>query len=81
MVVVVVSVVARHGEGGDAQTLGSDHPGARVRGLPSLRQSLSPRRSSIEEFYNPLRRHSALGYLTPNEYEALHSKETQAALS
>ncbi len=35
----------------------------------------------IEGFYNPLRRHSALGYLTPNEYEALHSKEPQAAFS
>ncbi len=29
----------------------------------------------IESFYNPLRRHSALGYLTPNQYEALDSKE------
>jgi transposase InsO family protein len=35
----------------------------------------------IEDFYNPIRRHSSLGYLTPNEYEALHSKETQAAFS
>jgi putative transposase len=35
----------------------------------------------IEDFYNPIRRHSALGYLSPNEYEALHSKETQAAFS
>jgi len=35
----------------------------------------------IESFYNPVRRHSALKYMTPNEYEALHSKETQAAFS
>jgi putative transposase len=35
----------------------------------------------IEEFYNPIRRHSSLGYLTPNEYEALHSKETQVGFS
>ena len=35
----------------------------------------------IEDFYNPLRRHSSLDYLTPNEYEALHSKEIQAAFS
>jgi putative transposase len=35
----------------------------------------------IEDFYNPMRRHSSLGYLTPDEYEALHSKETQAAFS
>jgi transposase InsO family protein len=35
----------------------------------------------IEDFYNPIRRHSSLNYLTPNEYEALHSKETQAAFS
>jgi transposase InsO family protein len=27
----------------------------------------------IEHFYNPLRRHSALGYLTPNEFEDLKS--------
>ncbi len=26
----------------------------------------------IEHFYNPARRHSALGYLTPNEFEVLH---------
>ena len=35
----------------------------------------------IEDFYNPIRRHSSLGYLTPNEFEALHSKETKAAFS
>jgi hypothetical protein len=35
----------------------------------------------IEDFYNPIRRDSALDYLTPDEYEALHSKETQAAFS
>jgi len=35
----------------------------------------------ICDFYNPIRRHSSLGYLTPNEYEALHPKETQAAFS
>ena len=27
----------------------------------------------IEHFYNPARRHSSLGYLTPNEFEDLHS--------
>ena len=36
-------VVARHGEGGNAPTLGRDRPVARVRGLPSLRQSLGPK--------------------------------------
>jgi putative transposase len=35
----------------------------------------------IEPFYNPTRRHSALGYLTPNEFEALHSTEPQATLT
>ena len=35
----------------------------------------------IEEFYNPIRRHSSLGYLTPIEYEALHSSQTQTAFS
>jgi transposase InsO family protein len=35
----------------------------------------------IEHFYNLTRRHSALGYLTPNEYEDLHSPQTLATLS
>jgi putative transposase len=35
----------------------------------------------ICDFYNPVRRHSAIDYLTPNEYEALHSKENEAAFS
>ena len=35
----------------------------------------------IENFYNPARRHSALGYLTPDEYEELHSPQPQATLS
>ena len=34
----------------------------------------------IEHFYNPARRHSALGYLTPNEFEDLHSAKTPAKL-
>jgi putative transposase len=35
----------------------------------------------IEHFYNPLRRHSALGYRTPNEFEDLQSAPIhQAAL-
>jgi putative transposase len=33
----------------------------------------------IEHFYNCHRRHSSLGYLTPNEFEALHSATTQPA--
>ena len=35
----------------------------------------------IDHFYNPARRHSALDYLTPNEYEDLHSPQPQATLS
>jgi transposase InsO family protein len=36
----------------------------------------------IEHFYNPDRRHSSLGYLTPNEFDDLHSTTIQpAALS
>jgi transposase InsO family protein len=36
----------------------------------------------LENFYNTERRHSALHYLTPNEYEDLRSTQpTQAALS
>ena len=34
----------------------------------------------IEHFYNPARRHSSLGYLTPDEFEDLHSTKTQATL-
>ena len=33
----------------------------------------------IEHFYNRDRRHSSLGYLTPNEFEDLHSTTTQQA--
>lgn len=32
----------------------------------------------IENFYNPMRRHSSLGYLTPDEFEALPSTDTNA---
>jgi transposase InsO family protein len=33
----------------------------------------------IEHFYNSDRRHSSIGYLTPNEYEELHSTPIQQA--
>ena len=35
----------------------------------------------IEHFYNPTRRHSALDYLTPNEFEDLHLTQPQARSS
>jgi len=35
----------------------------------------------IENFYNPSSRHSSIGYLTPNEFEDLHSTHTQATSS
>ena len=35
----------------------------------------------LEHFYNPVQRHSALGYLTPSEFEDLHSPQPQATLS
>ena len=35
----------------------------------------------IEDFYNSTRRHSSLGYLTPSEYEDLHSTHNQASFS
>jgi transposase InsO family protein len=33
------------------------------------------------DFYNSARRHSSLGYLTPDEYEALHLEKAQATFS
>lgn len=33
----------------------------------------------IEHFYNSDRRHSSLGYLTPNEFDEMHSTTTQKA--
>ena len=33
----------------------------------------------IEHFYNSERRHSSLGYLTPNEFEKRHATTTQQA--
>lgn len=33
----------------------------------------------IEAWYNPHRRHSALGYLSPAEYETLHAATSTAA--
>jgi putative transposase len=35
----------------------------------------------IENFYNPARRHSSLNYLTPDEFEDLHSIQTQTTFS
>ena len=34
----------------------------------------------IENFYNTNRRHSSIGYLTPHEYEELHTRKEQAQL-
>jgi putative transposase len=33
----------------------------------------------IEAFYNPVRRHSGIGYHSPNQFEALHIAALQAA--
>ncbi|NKY09838.1 transposase [Cellulomonas hominis] len=33
----------------------------------------------IEGFYNPVRRHSGLGYRSPNDFEDLHTAATAAA--
>ncbi len=33
----------------------------------------------IEGFYNPLRRHSSIGYMSPADYERVIMKEVEAA--
>jgi len=33
----------------------------------------------LEAFYNPVRRHSSLGYLSPVEFEGLHKRVAPAA--
>ena len=43
-----------------------------------MRELATAMADSIENFYNPLRRHSSLAYLTPDEFEALPSTTTQA---
>ena len=35
----------------------------------------------IENFYNRERRHSSLNYLTPDEFEDLHSTQNETQLS
>ena len=35
----------------------------------------------IENFYNPARRHRSLDYLSPTEFEDLHSRQSPATLS
>jgi putative transposase len=40
---------------------------------------LSTAIADFETFDNPTRRHSSLDYLTPAEFEALHSTKTPAA--
>jgi hypothetical protein len=40
-----------------------------------------PSPTTSRHFYNSVRRHSALGYLTPDEFEALHSTQPVAKLS
>jgi Integrase core domain len=35
----------------------------------------------IEDFYNPLRRHSSIGYMSPADYERVIIKEVEAAYS
>ena len=37
--------------------------------------------SYIEGFYNPRRRHSAIGYLSPLEYETMLEQEAQTAVA
>ncbi len=51
------------------------------RSWPTVLELSSAMADYIDNFYNPTRRHSSLKYLTPNEYEVLHSRETQTEFS
>lgn len=53
----------------DTINRGRPHPGRRAARLAVF--------DYIEAFYNRLRLHSALGYLSPEEFEQLHADETQ----
>lgn len=53
----------------DTINRGRPHPGRRAARLAVF--------DYIEAFYNRLRIHSALGYLSPEEFEQLHADETQ----
>ena len=49
------------------------------RSWPTKRELSSAVFDFIEGFYNPRRRHSTLGYLSPANYEALHADRLPAA--
>jgi putative transposase len=49
------------------------------RSWPTKRELSTAVFDFIEGFYNPRRRHSTLGYLSPADYEALHADGQPAA--
>jgi putative transposase len=44
------------------------------RAWPTRRELIGEVFEHIEAFYNPIRRHSTLGYLSPADYETQHSR-------
>jgi len=49
------------------------------RSWPSRHQARTALYDYIEGWYNPRRRHSALGYLSPAEFEAQHHHRQESA--
>lgn len=49
------------------------------RSWPTRQQARTAIYDYVEGWYNPRRRHSALGYLSPAEFEAQHHRRQESA--